>query len=73
LVIPSVQYFNATTAQIGMVGVLTDVRFVVPAATAFAATGMGHFNQSLLVVLAGQEFCPWFSADLELRNQQPIT
>ena len=55
-----------------MVGVLTNVGFVVPAATALAAAGMGHFNQSLLIVLTGQELCPWFSANLELRDQQPI-
>jgi hypothetical protein len=55
-----------------MVGVLTNVGFVVPAATALAAAGMGHFNQSLFVVLTGQEFCPWLAANLELRDQQPI-
>jgi hypothetical protein len=69
---PSLKNFDATPTQIGMVIVPSDVPFVVPAATAFAATGMGHLDQNLLVVLAGQKFCPWLAPDLELGDQEPI-
>ena len=55
-----------------MVIVPSHVRFVVPAATAFAATGMGYLDQNLLVVLAGQKFCPWLAPDLELGDEEPI-
>jgi hypothetical protein len=55
-----------------MVIVPSDVPFVVPAATAFTATGMGHLDQNLLIVLAGQKFCPWLAPDLELGDQKPI-
>ena len=54
------------TADVGVVGMLTHISFVVPAALAFGSTCSAHFDHREVVVLAGQKFGPGFAADLQL-------
>ena len=51
---------------------LTNIPFVVPAAIAFDAACPAHLDHRIGVVLAGQQFRPGFTTELELGHEKPV-
>ena len=63
---------HTATADCGVPGMLTNIPFVVPAAIAFDAAGPAHLDHRNGIVLAGEQFRPGFTTELELGHEKPV-
>ena len=66
------QHGDTAAAEVGMLHVLADIAFVVPAALTFDAASSGDFDQGVVVLLTGKDLRPGFTPKLQLGHQQPV-